>query len=478
MDGLECCEISLNYATEKFLRLDAEYYQKDYLFLEKVLAAMDGKSIYAYGGKTDCSAFYPSITGHYSNNRENIPFLRVNEIADGLVVITDKTVFLPRHVLSSNSKTMALAYPGDIIIAKGGNTLAKVGLVTDEYNAYATCRDVIILRTNEMRGLNKYYLWAYLHGNFGQKFMWRSASQTGQPHLTLTSIDEIHVPEYSLALQESIEHLYNQSVNLKRESQRKYYAAATLLEKHLGMPQMVEQAVSIKSLSDSFGKTGRLDAEYYQPKFDVLFESLEKHNTRFLGGSNGLVNIKKSIEPGSDAYCSSGIPFVRISDVSKFQISEPEIHLCEGSIDNAHALYPKKDTILFSKDGSVGIAYKLERDESFVTSGALLHLTIKDPSEILPDYLTLVLNSPVVQMQAERDSSGAIIQHWKPSEIESVVIPMLDMDKQKEIASMVQTSFDLRHQAMQLLKYARQAVEMAIAQDEDTALEWLKRQVE
>ncbi|MBR4291741.1 MAG: restriction endonuclease subunit S [Oscillospiraceae bacterium] len=478
MDGLECCEISLNYATEKFLRLDAEYYQKDYLFLEKVLAAMDGKSIYAYGGKTDCSAFYPSITGHYSNNRENIPFLRVNEIADGLVVITDKTVFLPRHVLSSNSKTMALAYPGDIIIAKGGNTLAKVGLVTDEYNAYATCRDVIILRTNEMRGLNKYYLWAYLHGNFGQKFMWRSASQTGQPHLTLTSIDEIHVPEYSLALQESIEHLYNQSVNLKRESQRKYYAAATLLEKHLGMPQMVEQAVSIKSLSDSFGKTGRLDAEYYQPKFDVLFESLEKHNTRFLGGSNGLVNIKKSIEPGSDAYCSSGIPFVRISDVSKFQISEPEIHLCEGSIDNAHALYPKKDTILFSKDGSVGIAYKLERDESFVTSGALLHLTIKNPSEILPDYLTLVLNSPVVQMQAERDSSGAIIQHWKPSEIESVVIPMLDMDKQKEIASMVQTSFDLRHQAMQLLKYARQAVEMAIAQDEDTALEWLKRQVE
>lgn len=474
MDGLECSEISLNYATEKILRLDAEYYQKDYLFLEKILASMDGQSISAYGGKTDCSAFYPSITEYYSNNRDNIPFLRVNEISEGLVVITDKTVFLPEHVLTTNSKTIALAYPGDIIIAKGGNTLAKVGLVTDEYRVYATCRDVIILRTNQMNALNRYYLWAYLHGAFGQKLMWRSASQTGQPHLTLPSIDEIHVPEYSLELQQNIENLYNQSVYLKRKSQSKYNQAECMLEKHLGLPKIIEQAVSIKSLSDSFGKTGRLDAEYYQPKFDTLFEVLDKHRTRGLGGSGGLVNIKKSIEPGSDAYCDKGIPFVRVSDVSKFQITEPEINLFEGLIENPHTLYPKKDTILFSKDGSVGIAYKLERDEAFITSGALLHLTIKDPSEILPDYLTLVLNSPVVQMQAERDSSGAIIQHWKPSEIESVVIPVLDMNKQIEISKMVQKSFALHHQSKQLLDYAKHAVELAIEHGEDTALTWLK----
>ena len=97
--------------------------------------------------------------------------MRVNEIVDGLVVISDKTVFLPEKILKENSKTIALTYPGDIIIAKGGNTLAKVGLVTDEYSVYATCRDVIILRTGEMTDLNKFYLWAYLHGSFGQKLM-------------------------------------------------------------------------------------------------------------------------------------------------------------------------------------------------------------------------------------------------------------------------------------------------------------------
>ena len=92
--------------------------------------------------------------------------------------------------------------------------------------------------------------------------------------------------------------------------------------------------------------------------------------------------------------------------------------------------------------------------------------------------MTLVLNSPVVQMQAERDSNGAIIPHWKPSEIENVIVPVLDIDKQKELSEMVQKSFTLRRQSKQLLEYAKQTVEMAIEQGEDTALAWLKDKVE
>ena len=105
MDGLECSEITLPYVKDKLLRLDAEYYQKDNLILERVLACMEGKTVSDHNGKTDCSAFYPSITGCYSFDRNNIPFLRVNEIVDGLVVISDKTVFLPEEVLKTNIQT-------------------------------------------------------------------------------------------------------------------------------------------------------------------------------------------------------------------------------------------------------------------------------------------------------------------------------------------------------------------------------------
>ena len=103
-----------------------------------------------------------------------------------------------------------------------------------------------------------------------------------------------------------------------------------------------------------------------------------------------------------------------------------------------------------------------------------MHMTVKNPQEVLPDYLTLVLNSPIVQLQAERDSSGAIIQHWNPSEIEKIVIPILDFEIQTSISEKVQESFALRHQSEKLLEYAKRAVEIAIEQDEETAMEWLK----
>lgn len=146
-------------------------------------------------------------------------------------------------------------------------------------------------------------------------------------------------------------------------------------------------------------------------------------------------------------------------------------------VEHPEALFPKKDSILFSKDGSVGIAYKLEKDAHFITSSALLQLTVRDTEKILPDYLTLVLNSPVVQMQAERATNGAVIQHWKPSEIQQVIIPVLDMSEQKRLSHMVQQSFSLRRQSERLLDYAKQAVELAIEQGEDAAMAWLKDMV-
>jgi type I restriction enzyme S subunit len=56
-------------------------------------------------------------------------------------------------------------------------------------------------------------------------------------------------------------------------------------------------------------------------------------------------------------------------------------------------------------------------------------------------------------------------------------LPKVDEKLQKTIAAKVQESFALRRQSKQLLEYAKQAVEMAIEQGEDIALEWLKDKV-
>ena len=240
----------------------------------------------------------------------------------------------------------------------------------------------------------------------------------------------------------------------------------------MGFDSFVEpkEICSVKSFTEGFVKSGRLDAEYYQEKFDVLFDKLAEFNTEKLVD---IVNISKSIEPGSDVYGDEGIPFVRVSDLSKYDISEPEIHIPKLIYPNIETLYPKKDTILLSKDGSVGIAFKVNHDMECVTSSAILHLKIKDTSLIQADYLTLVLNSRVVQLQAERDAGGSIIQHWKPSEIEQVLVPILDETTQSSISNLMQQSFELRRKANERLEFAIHAVELAIEQGETEAIKYL-----
>ncbi|MBQ7569854.1 MAG: N-6 DNA methylase, partial [Synergistaceae bacterium] len=221
MDGLECSEIKIS---ELAGRMDAEFYSKGNIFVQKKLNSTGTKTIADYGAYLDCSAFYPSIAGYYSHDKDNIPFLRVTEINNGLINIKEDTIFLPEKVLKDNSKTIACAYPGDIIITKGGS-IARIGLVTDDFPVYATSRDIIILRTEELQGLNKYFLWAFLYSMYGQKILFYAASQTVQPHLTLPVILAIKVPNVKMSLQLKIENIYKNSVKLKRQSELYYKSA-------------------------------------------------------------------------------------------------------------------------------------------------------------------------------------------------------------------------------------------------------------
>ena len=88
--------------------------------------------------------------------------------------------------------------------------------------------------------------------------------------------------------------------------------------------------------------------------------------------------------------------------------------------------------------------------------------------------MTLVLNSILTQEQVNRDVGGSVILHWRPDQVARTLIPILPEEKQVEIQQKVLESFNLRNHAKDLLKSAKRAVEIAIEQDEQTAINWLE----
>lgn len=218
--------------------------------------------------------------------------------------------------------------------------------------------------------------------------------------------------------------------------------------------------ISIRTYKESYLKTGRLDAEYYQEKFrknEILIKNFSHAKL------SDLVNIQKSIEPGSEAYQDDGIEFIRVANLGKFELSKSYIYLDKIKfINELERLYPQKDMILLTKDGSIGIAYCVPENLNCITSAAILHLKIKDKNIILPQVLTLIINSIIGQLQAQRDSGGAIISHWTISEIENILIPLLDLKTQRKIEAKVKQSFELRDKSKELLENAKVKIENAI----------------
>lgn len=385
-----------------------------------------------------------------------VPFIRIENIKNGFSISKENLIYISEHD-NSRLKSSQL-FINDLILSKVGNTIGFYARVDEEMKACNISENNIGIKLTDYSIERKHFILTYLNTSVGYKLTVRRTSGNAQPKLNVFDVSEIPIPALSKDFEKTISEIVLDSRAKIEKSKSLYSEAEDILLSELGLKnwQPKKESVSVKSFSD-FAKSGRLDAEYYQPKYDELFNHLSHYNCVKLGD---IVSIKKSVEPGSESYIAEGIPFIRVSDVSKFEISKTDLHLSPKEFD-LESLRPHKDTILFSKDGSIGIAYKCQKDLNVITSGALLHLDVRDET-ILPDYLTIVLNSMVTKLQAERDSNGAIIQHWKPEDIKKVVIPVLSMQNQSLIAEKIQKSFDLRKESKELLESAKRMVEEEI----------------
>ena len=336
-------------------------------------------------------------------------------------------------------------------------------------------RSVAIIRLR--KEIKSEFLSLFMNSKYGYYQTQRFRAGNSQPMLALEKIKQFRIPKLSISFQNEIVKKYNLAYVNRLNSKTFYKEAEELLLKELDLLDFKPsiENISIKSFKESFGNSGRIDSEYYQAKYDELIEHIKKTNFDKL---DNIEKKKKSIEPGSEAYQDSGIPFIRVSNVTKFGISDTDIYLSRNILkeEELQKLYPTKDTILLSKDGTVGIAYKIKNETEMITSGALLHLMIKR-GDVLPEYLTLVLNSLIVQLQAQRDAGGSIIQHWKPSEIQEILIPIIDISVQNQIEERIKKSFLLKEESKQLLDLAKKAVEIAIEEDENKAMEFINAQI-
>ena len=480
MKGLEISEKFLSETSHELddvFRIDAEHYQHHYQINDAILRKHQFNFLRNL-------VMTPVVTGHTPSMKVDgfyygdISFIKTDNLRE------NKIIKEFNHYLSQEGaeqlKGSALS-ASDIITTIIGATYSIVGrtaILQDEDLPANINQNIARIRPNQKK-ISPHYLNIFLNSKHGRLALHYHSRQTEQVNLNCREVERVIVPLFPF-LPSKIEVLVFSALDYARKSSITYTQAETLLLNALGVADFSPstKSVNIKSFTESFAATGRLDAEYYQPKYEEMVNRISAQPHARL---TDLVTIQKSIEPGSDAYTDDdGLPFLRVADYDKLGISTPQKRL-NSIFSNEHfekleALKPKKGTILFSKDGSVGEAFCLREDADFITSGAILHLSIRNKQKILPEYLTLALNSILVRTQAERDAGGSIILHWRVDEIKNVLIPLVDITTQQKISSLVQKSFSFKSESERLLEVAKRAVEIAIEQDEAAGLAYIQEQ--
>ena len=463
---LEGLEISvLNYSEILFEndnhRLDSEYFRKHFLKFFNNVSNLKPLEFFVERGYRVVYENTQIVDSNEAIKKDFPYFLQASDL-DTPFIRTDNLFHV--HEEDWNKYKKGRIAKGEILIEVKGK-VEKVSIVPENFPSKTLVSGSLFKLTVNNK-ISKHFLLTFLLCKYGAAFKDRFKTNLLISYISKPDLYRIPVPLLSLEFQKKIDILFKVIFDSKEQANIKYNSAENQLLSAIGIHQFApnQDKVNIKNFKESFLSTGRLDAEYYQKKYEEILQEIRQHKNNLLGN---LVTIEKSIEPGSEAYSSQGIPFIRVSNLSKHGITNPEISLDEEEFCNV--IMPTKNTILLSKDGTVGIAYKVTENIKSITSSAILHLKIKT-NEVLPDYLTLVLNSIIVQMQAERDAGGSVLQHWKPSEIAEVEIPILDMEIQEKISKLVQESFSFKKQSEDLLELAKRAVEVAIEDGEEAGM--------
>ncbi len=474
---LEGLEVSIINFKEIDLgnRYDAEYFLKSDLNIYNLLINKESIRFRNYGYFV-ASAFYPAATQLYEIG--DTPFIRcVDCISNPLITNLQNDNFerIPLEFAKEQSG-MSLLSRGDMVITKVGSPC--YASIVEEHDIVALSRTVLGIKN--IKNINRYYLLIFLRAKYGFNQLLRQRELTIQYQLTLERVKNILIFAPSLEFQNKIEFLVKLAHSKLEESKTTYTAAENLLLETLGLKdfQPSQQNVNIKSFKESFLTSGRLDAEYYQPKYDELSDIIS--NCKY--GFRKLGEIIESIKNGFDfrTFTEVGKPYIRVGDIKNGRIDKESAEKIPFELPIKKDISLQVGDVLFTRKGSFGNSSVVTKgDTDCVISSEIMLLRIKKSyiESISPYYLSIYLNSKIGFMQVEKFVHGVAFFSISQEDLANIHIITLPIKTQTQIADKIQTAFSLRQQSEKLLEIAKRAVEIAIEENEKTASSFLKNDI-
>lgn len=470
MDGLEAVEISFSKVVgdNEAFRVDSDFFKKKYIAGEQLLKKASFvllkdviESLKSFGAYSLCNDFEYIEAG--------IPFVRCMNIKNGKVDFS--------NMLHINEQANALLWksevkPRMVLLAMSGS-IGGCALAQEDWG-YPINSNQDIAKITTLESFCPYFLTVFLNGQYGQDQLARMQVGSVQQHVFLWQLENIVIPDFGKVFQGAIKKLLQQSYTNDLLSSTLQIDADQTLRRTLDLEnwQPTNQHDSIKNFSQSFAVAGRLDAEYYQPKYDAWAKRIKQCPAGFdeLGTT---CQIKEANFSPDDAQTYH---YIELSDIG----SHGNI---TGATEDIGAALPTRarrrvatgDVVVSSIEGSLQSVALVTDDYDNALCSTGFYVVRSDT--INAETLLVLFKSEAYQNLFKQACTGTILTAMPKEFFGRIPMPVIDVHVQQTIAEKVQASFSARRQSQQLLELAKQTVERAIESSEAEALEWLEVQL-
>ena len=358
---------------------------------------------------------------------------------------------------------------GDVVISMSIPDRHAVALLKTD--GVVGSRDLVVLRASR---ITPEYLFAFCKTDYFGNCLRRANKGSFSPAVSMTDVLDTALFVPSDPFEDLIAKTVKASIVENERAQQMHTEAESVLLSEIGLTDWEPKSrlTFVKNFSD-MQRAGRMDSDFFQPRYEAVVNAIRNYP----GGSatlGDLVTLKQGVAVEELQILEAGIPFVRVSDLAPYEVTEKK-YISEERYADMREYQPQKGDILLSKDGTPGIAYYVHsRPKRMIPSREILILK-SDTDTVGNESLTLILNSILTQEQVHRDVAGSSsIRRWRPDQVAAIRIPLLSREKQVEIQHRRSESSQLRHRSKKLLENAKAAVEIAIDHDERTASNWLE----
>ncbi|HDZ5085038.1 TPA: restriction endonuclease subunit S [Campylobacter jejuni] len=363
----------------------------------------------------------------------------------------------------------------DILIAKITPCMehGKCAIATDLYNGIGFgSTEFNVFRIRDPRFLTE-FVFCYLNRDSIRKIATDNMVGTsGRQRVPTAFYEKLPIPILPIEFQLEIQNLVKDSHKALEESKELYKKAEEILYLELGLdPKNPLQSlldskidhstkslnISICTLKESFLKTGRLDSEYYQSKY----EDIEKFIKSYPNGYDSFSNIINNKDTNFTPKNNENYNYIELANIgNNGNINEPISDLGKNLPTRARRIVSNGDVIISSIEGSLSSCALItqEFNKHLVSTGFF----VLNSKLLNGETLLVMFKSQIFQEYLKKFPSGTILCAINKEELSKIFIPKIDPTTQEKIAKYIQESFNLRKKSKQLLDNAKIKVEEQI----------------